>query len=404
MEGQVRRGYEKNGDIYVEVLLGESGYINDNDVGFTPEILEQWHKNGSWQGKVQNVHPSHNHPLVYEPKMPVDAPIPDQLNHYISKSVKYGFGTFVKTKLESSPTGNKRLWGIFRIQDEGAKQAWREGKFPRFSSSSVLITGRDSKGLVTSGYPIASSSVDKPAFPVDIAKIKNECEGGPECVTKLAESGCFCKHTVLTSFENNFSSQYALGLFENSMTDDSKSGSLDSKSEGEVKEGNTGIKKISEEITNADGTKTETIKKEEEKVDWESKFKDLEKEHKKTLKAKEEYESETNRKFDKIFKEKLEGNIRSKLEKVPLFAFDDKEENREEEVSKLMKLYPKLSEEEILGIAEEKYKLAPKIVEVSKRRGKVGESGLISNDGKLIVEKSDVPDKALILHAHEVFG
>jgi hypothetical protein len=392
-------GFEdEKGDIYVKVLLGESGYINNNNVGFTPEILAKWHREGSWQGKVQNVHPSGNHPLAYEPKIPHTAPIPEQLDHYTRLSNKYGFGTFVNTELKAKPDGNNALYGIFRMVDEGAKQAWREGKYPKYSSSSVLIVAENEKGLTTAGYPIASTCVKMPAFPVDVAEIKNHCTGGPECVTKLAESGCFCKHEVLTNFGNNFSSQEAKGLFENSMVDDTKP--KDSSSETEQP---TDPLKQTQTQTSADGTTTTqvTSEKVEDEVDWKSKFAELDKEHKKILKAKEDYESETNRKFDKIFKEKLEGSIRAKLEKVPLFAFDNKEDNRDKEVDKFMKFYPKLSEDEILNIAEEKYKLAPQLVAVANKKGKVGESG-ITNDGRLITEDSG--SHGDIRKAHEVFG
>ena len=171
-------------------MLAESGYLNDNEIGFTPELLERWNKEKAWEGLVQNAHPSKNHPLIYEDKPPSGTSLAERALHYITRFNKWGYGSYLGTKLKDIGKGQKRLLGTFRITDADAKQAWREGRFPKYNSSSVLIVDRDPQSnLITDAIPIASTSVDKPAFPVDVAGIYDECVGGDECVTKLAESG-----------------------------------------------------------------------------------------------------------------------------------------------------------------------------------------------------------------------
>ena len=401
MQSQVLSGYEdKHGDIYVEYMLAESGYLNQNDIGFTPQLLEQWHSERAWEGRVHNAHPTKNHPLAYAAK-PTDKSPLAQISYYLAESAKWAFGTYIKTKLNDIKNGQKRLNGIVRITEEKAKAAWRDKKFPLFSSSSVYIIERDPvSNLITSAIPIASTSVDRPAFPQDVAGIYNQCEGGDECVTKLAESGCnYCRYDVLTSFENIFSSNSSGKLSENSMTDDSSTLTPPS---GEST--GTPIDKVSETHTSADGKNTETT---QEEVNWKEKYEALEKEHKeqsKKVKEYDAYKAETDKRFEKIFKEKLESKVRNIVEKVPLDFFEKKEENREAEIQKHVKKYPKLTEEEILEDVQDKFKIAQVITVQTKSKG-LKESGLISNDAPLrsntnTATKGDVG----ILDITEVFG
>ena len=62
-------------------------------------------------------------------------------------------------------------------------------------------------------------------------------------------------------------------------------------------------------------------------------------------------------------------------------AFDGKEENREKQLKKYVNKYTGKNEKEILEDVEDKYMIVLKIKEHAK--GKVGESGLISNDAPL---------------------
>ncbi len=386
-------------------MLAESGYLNDNEIGFTPELLTKWHKQDAWAGLVQNAHPTKNHPLVYEPKPDPGAPIGERVAHYITKSAKWGYGSYVKTKLQDMKNGQKRLLGIFRITEEDAKKAWREKKFPKYNSSSVLIVDRDpNTNLITDAIPIASTSVDKPAFPVDVAGIYGECEGGDECVTKLAESsmGCeYCRHAVLTSFVNNFSSNSNDSISESSMVEEKpQSDSNTEDNEEEKAEGtNTGtpFAKLSETHTSADGSKTETIM---EDVDYKKKYEEELKAHEQTKKAKTDYENTTTERILNIEKDRLGTKIKSILDKVPLgLAFDGKEENRQKELKKYVSRYTGKNEKEIIEDVEDKYMIVMKVKEHSK---KLGESGLISNDAPLknTVEKGD----ASIFDIVGVFG
>jgi len=164
----------------------------------------------------------------------------------------------------------------------------------------------------------------------------------------------------------------------------------------------TPIDKVSETHTSADGKITEII---QEGVDWKSKYETLEKEHQEaTKKAKEydAYKAETDKRFEKIFKEKLESKVRNIVEKVPLKFFEGKEENREAKIQKYVKQYPKLTEEEIIDNVQEQFRIAQVITIEAKTKG-LKESGLISNDAPLknnTATKGDVG----IFSITEVFG
>lgn len=413
MHSQIIEGHEdKRGNIHVVTMLAESGYLNDNDIGFTPELLTKWHNQKAWEGLVQNAHPSKNHPLVYEDKPSPNASFMERVKHYITKSNKWGYGSYLGTKLKDIGNGQKRLLGTFRITDADAKQAWKEGKFPKYNSSSVLIVDRDSQSnLITDAIPIASTSVDRPAFPVDVAGIYDECVGGDECVTKLAESSSceYCRHQVLTSFENNlnFSSNSGETISENSMVNE-KSGSESEKPEEEKDnpegggtETGTGtpFDKLSETHTSADGTKTEMITGE---IDYKKKYEDEIKAHNLTRKEKADLEATTTERILNIEKDRLSHKIKSILDKVPLgLAFDGKEENREKQLKKYVNKYTGKNEKEILEDVEDKYMIVLKIKEHAK--GKVGESGLISNDAPLTVG-SDGKASTSIFDITGVFG
>lgn len=401
---EVISGYEdKNGDIFVTVGMADGNVMGKNGIGYTTELLEKWHKDQSWIGKLQNAHPSQNHPLVYEPKADPELAESAQLDHYTSHANKWGFATFVKTELVTLKNGIKRLLGTFRINEEGAKQAWREKKFPKFNSISTLITEWDEKGFANKAYPIGSSCVKLPAFDEDVAKIHAECTGDAhKCgVTKLGESGVctYCRYTVLTSFKDIFSSHSKPKVSESSMGNDN----ADSNPSTEGTDTGTGQTIITDETISSDGkTKLNTQTPEEPVVDWKAKYEELEKATKKKDKAFDEYQTDTNAKLDKLFKEKLEQKIRSRLESIPLFAFDNKEENRESELKRFMKLHPRLTEDEIVENIDSTYKLAPKMKQISERAAKVGESG-ITNDGKLVAESGMTQDND-ILNINEVFG
>jgi hypothetical protein len=402
VELQVLSGHEdKKGNIHVVTMLAESGYLNENDIGFTPELLTKWHKQNAWEGLVQNAHPSKNHPLVYEDKPSPNASFMERVKHYITRSTKWAYGSYLHTKLKDVDNGQKRLLGTFRITDADAKQAWREGKFPKYNSSSVLIVSRDPQtNLITDAVPIASTSVDKPAFPVDVAGIYEQCEGGDECVTKLAESSCeYCRHKVLTSFENTFSSNSSENISESSMGDSDKDNEQ-SKTNAEDKPAtNTGteIEKISETHTSADG-KTETIL---EELDYKKKYEDEVKAHTLTKKEKETLQASTDERIMNIEKDRLSTKIKSILDKIPLnLVFDGKEENREKALKKYVSKYTGKNEKEIIEDVEDRYMIAIKVKEHGK---KLGESGQISNDAKLL-NNDEVKGDTRIFDATGVFG
>jgi hypothetical protein len=401
---EVISGHEdKKGNIHVVTMLAESGYLNENEIGFTPELLEKWQKTNAWEGLVQNAHPSKNHPLVYEDKPSPNASFMERVKHYITRSTKWAYGSYLHTKLKDIDNGQKRLLGTFRITDADAKQAWKEGKFPKYNSSSVLIVSRDPQtNLITDAVPIASTSVDKPAFPVDVAGIYDTCEGGDECVTKLAESSSceYCRHTVLTSFDNKFSSNSDDSISENSMVEEKPQS--DSKPEEKDTEGGktgTPFDKISETHTSADGTKTEIIT---EEVDYKEKYEAEVKAHNQTKKDKTDYENTTTERILNIEKDRLSTKIKSILDKVPLnLAFDGKEENRTKELKKYVSRYTGKNEKEIIEDVEDKYMIVMKVKEHSK---KLGESGQISNDAPLLNNGEEVKGSAGIFDATGVFG
>ncbi|WP_411753310.1 hypothetical protein [Serratia sp. (in: enterobacteria)] len=414
MESQVISGYEQDGDIFVTVVLADGDVKGKNGLGYRSKLLEEWHKAGAWIGRVQNSHPSRNHPLVYEPK-PVkllalgESAVPQLAEYYQRKSAKWAFGTYIKTKLVDLKNGSKRLLGLFRIDSEGARQAWREGKFPKFNSMSSLNYKFDKDGFVEKGIPVGSTSVEIPAYGEDVGKIHNQCVGGPDkCVhefdTKLGESSAdceYCRYTVLTSYKNNFSSHSSVKLSESSMVDSNDGSQSQSTGEEQKPTGIESEGKVVDDSVRIKGDDTEETKPEEEKIDWKTKFEESEKARKKLLKDSEEYKTDTNQKLEKIIKEKLESKIRVVLEKIPLFAFDNKEENREAEVKAFMKFYPRLTEEEIVEQATAKYMLAPKM-KAAVEKAKLGESG-ITNDGKLIADSNN-QSNSNILNLDEVFG
>lgn len=404
---EVISGYEdkKTGDIFVTIGMADGYVKGKNGIGYTSELLEQWHNTGVWIGKMQNAHPSKNHPLVYEPKVDPKLGESAQLDYYVSKSNKWGFGTFVKTELKKLANGITRLFGTYRITEEGAKRAWREGKFPKFSSISTLMTQFDEQGFTTKAHPIASSSVEKPAMDIDVAKIHAECTGDEHTcgVTKVGESAevncSYCRHSVLTSFKDNFSSHSNPTIQESSMGNDNADASQSPAGEQNQNQELEGQAPKASEPTRIQGDEE---KPETQEIDWKAKYEELERATKKEKKSFEEYKTDTTTKLDRLFKEKLESRIRNQLEKIPLFAFDNKEENRESEIKRFIKLYPRLTEDEIIENVESTYKLAPKMKAISEK-AKVGESG-ITNDGKLMIGESSESKVVSGAGLDEVFG
>jgi hypothetical protein len=66
--------------------------------------------------------------------------------------------------------------------------------------------------------------------------------------------------------------------------------------------------------------------------------------------------------------------------------------------------FGKLTEEEILQDIDDTYHLAPKMMEISQKGKRVGESGLITNDGKLTLNKDEPTNEFSIFDATGVFG
>lgn len=209
---------QKNGDVHVTFLIAEGDLINKAKHGISSDVLRKWHKLKSWVGLVHNVHTSRNHPLAYyhPPKGLTESGLIDA---YKAESERWGIGRFVETKLVEMGNGAARLLGIVKLYNT-AKKMWKVGKFPLYSSSSVYAT-EEKNGLVTDGVPISNTSVDEPAYGIELAKTHGECEGGEECVTKLLENSenGLCQKTIdiLSSFENNVSSHSVKKLHESSM-------------------------------------------------------------------------------------------------------------------------------------------------------------------------------------------
>ncbi|HJX79125.1 hypothetical protein [Glutamicibacter sp.] len=406
VEPQILDGsYTQGNDIYVPCLIADGDYFNENGIGFPSSLLEQWHETDAWVGRVHNAHPSGNHPLAYEDPPADDLAESAQIDYYLKKSADWAFGTYVKTQLKTLANGSKRLIGIMRIADEGAKRAWKEGKFPQFVSSSVFVLQRDKKGFITDAYPLGVSSVKTPAYPPHIAGVSKQCTGGTECISQLVESSkkrdhnCeYCRYTVLSNFSHKYSSHSFGKVQESSMVDDKPN----SPPEGEVKDAVTG----QVETLSADG-KTKLPKGEEQEIDWKTKFESLNKEHselKSKHKITEETNSDNNKKIEKLMRRNVETAVRAKVDKVPMFVFDNKEENKEEAIKKFVSRFGKLTEEEILQDIDDTYHLAPKMMEISQKGKRVGESGLITNDGKLTLNKDEPTNEFSIFDATGVFG
>jgi hypothetical protein len=402
MDSQVVSGRETDkGDIYIEYLIAEGDVFNKSIVnglplGYTSDLLQRWHDSKSWIGTVQNAHPTKNHPLAFTPYPPMGLGESGEVDWFRARSADWGFANYISTKIKMLSDGRKQLFGTIHLTNEDAKRAWREGKYPKYSSSSVYIKNRTYDGMVTDGIPIAATCVEKPAYPLDVAGIHNECHGGTECVHKIAESGFNCqqcKHEILTSFENYFSSNSKQKVSESSMSQES-SGSTPG-SESSTKPDVTPALIQSEETKNAEGKVTET-KETEQEIDWKAKYEDTEKARKKLEKEHNDYKTSTDERIGKIEKDRLTTKVRSIIDKIPMFAFDGKEEVKEEAIKKYVKRYPTQTEDAIIEDINDKYLLVMKVEKVRK----VGESG-ISNDAKLNPSDSDKPDPR-ILSAHLV--
>ena len=404
MEPQIlfKDAYTKDGDIYFPALIAEGDHWNENGICYPSSLLEKWHKEDAVKNLAHNAHPTGNHPLAYEDSPPDEVAESAKVEYYRKKSHDWGFGTYVKSILKTLENGSKRLIGIFKITDAGAKKAWNEGKFPKFVSSSAFVHQKDSEGRITDASLVGVSSVKTPAYPPHIAGVDKQCVGGDECLSKLAESSSkrdhfcmYCRHTVLSEISSHSNEK----LSESSM------GNEDSGSAASPPQESTGdALKFSETQTSADGKKTEQVSGEEE-IDYKSKYEELEKQHKelnKLYKTEKENSANTSSRLEKIEKDNVKSKIRNLVDKVPLVAFDNKEENREEAVNEFMKFYPRLNESEILEQVSKRYYLAPKILEVASK-GKLKESG-ISDNGKLVIPEDETNQDVSILDATEVFG
>lgn len=373
---------QKNGDVHVTFLIGEGDLINDAKQGISSDLLRKWHKLESWIGLVHNVHPSKNHPLAYF-TTPRGLTEQGLIDAYKAESEKWGIGRFVKTKLVEMANGAARLLGIVKLFNT-AKKMWNEGKFPLYSSCSLYST-QEKDGLVTNGVPIANSSVDKPAYGIELAKTHGQCEGGEECVTKLLENSKdgLCQKTIdiLSSFKNNFSSHSGGKLQESSM--ENADGSSKN-SETETKDAVTGTvetKSAETETESKTGTENENL---DELREFKKKYLAMEPEFsklKKKSKEDDEYRSNTDKRLQKIETEKVEGKIRNLIEKIPVSIFENKEDKREEAITSTMKLYGKLTEDELIGYVKDKYSVVEKFIKVSANKNSgLKEQGFISNN------------------------
>ena len=409
MEPQIlfKDAYVKNGNIYVPALIAEGDYTNENGICYASSLLEKWHKENAILGIAHNAHPTGNHPLAYEDTPPDDLAESAQVDYYRKKSHDWGFGTYVKSILKTLETGSKRLIGIFKITDDGAKKAWNEKKFPPFVSSSAFVH-QQKDGVITDASLVGVSSVNKPAYPEHIAGVSKQCTGGDECITQLAESSnkrdhycLYCRHTILSKI----SSHSVRKVSESSMANDNDSSGQ--KTPGSEVETEIPIKDMGQTETDSKGNTKETEGSEQE-LDYKKLFEDATKEIstlKKSLKTANEANDTNTKDIAKLKEKSLKSAISEKLAKVPLFAFDNKEENKDEVVKEFLGLQSKLEEKEILDLVDKRYMLAPKIVEITKR-SKLGESGMITDEGKLINHETneDSNDTDDLLSATEVFG
>jgi len=402
--------YTKDGDIYVPALIAEGELWNENGICYTSELLEKWHKEDAVKGLAHNAHSTGNHPLAYEPSAPDDLAESAQVEYYRKKSHDWGFASYVKSILKTLDNGSKRLIGIFKITDNDVKKAWRERKFPRFVSSSAFVHQRDEKGRITDASLVGVSSVKTPAYPPHIAGVDKQCTGGDECISKLAESNSkrdhycmYCRYTTLSEISSLSNEKLSESSMENdSPTSDKKPEGAEAGSENE-----SPIKDLGQTQTSADGSKTEQIS--EEEVDYKSKYESLLAEHtiaKKALKTANDSIATNTENVNKLIKESLGSKIRERLAKVPLFAFENKEENKEEVVKEFLALHPKIDEKTILSLVEKRYMLAPLVTkahEQSKDKN-LQESGLITDDGKLVIHDEKEKETGFsILDATGVF-
>lgn len=412
-----KEAYTKDGDIYVPALIAEGNFVNDNGICYTNELLEKWHKENAVEGIAHNAHPTGNHPLAYEDQPPEDLAESAQVEFYRKKSHDWGFGKYVKSVLKTLDNGSKRLLGIFKITDEGAKKAWNEGKFPKFVSSSAFVHQRDLQGNITDASLVGVSSVITPAYPPHIAGIDKQCTGGDECISKLAESQSkrdhycmYCRHTILSKISSLSNEKLSESSMENDGSNSSTSGQDATTQTPQGEENKSPIKDLGQTHTSADGSQTEE-KKGDEEVDYKALSESLQKElktAKSELKNKSEAEAKNTETVNKLVKESLSSKIREKLAKIPLFAFDNKEENKEVVVKEFLAYHPRLKEEEILSLVESKYHLAPLVMEAHKKQQEAGglkESGLITKDGKLVIhDENNMDAEVSIYDATGVFG
>jgi len=209
---------------------------------------------------------------------------------------------------------------------------------------------------------------------------------------------------IMSSFQNTFSSHSDEKLHESSMGNEDSGTSTEA--ETKPQDAVTGtVETQSAEGKPAAGTEQENI---EELREFKKKYLAMEPELKELKKSKKEYDdykADTDKRLAKIESEKVEGKIRNLIEKIPLVIFENKEDNREEEIKKNMKLYGKLSEDELLDHVREKFKLSTKLVEVSNKKSGLKESGFISNNAPAKnSENSETRHKPSILDAHKLFG
>ena len=370
-ETQIVDGIQKDNDIYVLTLIAQGDYIAKNGKGI---------KNDSIPG-IMSKFKNYTHTASLNLRdHPQFSPLPENLiknatsemeaEHYKKQARAKSIGPYVKHFYTTAKNGIHRIWGVFKISDPHYKQAWKNGEFPKYTSSTWLPLKFDENqpDMATDVIPIDNCSVDHPAYNLDMVKIHKECNGpGNKCLHELTDNnnGVMlvqnshnkivenCTMMALGKFTNYFEkknekevdnsfSQNMIIKFSEMVTDEGRTGAGEDlgDSTNNKEDESKNLKKQPEQTLIKEET-SDNYPNDDNKKDFKSLYEKTQKELEKareSLKEKDKAISEMQPKMneiDKLIRENNIAKITSALEKVPQEVLSG--EQREKELEELVK-------------------------------------------------------------------
>lgn len=223
---QIVKGNFQEGQLYLTAFIGRGDYFNKKRIGISNESIPRLgHK---WVNTPHVITSYKDHILYMKPKDMVFSSNRDLIDFLKLQTIPHKTGHYVDWFFTTDKRGIHNLYATSVQTDPLAIQAWKEGTFPKYTSSSLFALARAANGIITDWEPIDNTSVDEdPAYGIELAKISGDCfceaSNGNSCIVELrdkvqkahsmaeiAQSGMDhadrCKREAFKSIKNYFKS------------------------------------------------------------------------------------------------------------------------------------------------------------------------------------------------------